>query len=200
MFAGLLAWIAQPEVSFSIYGERGVIDILAWHAGPRALLLIEIKTDIVDVNELLGTLDRKRRLARQVAAERGWNALEVGVWLVVAEGTTNRRRVEAHRSVLRSVLPDDGFRVRTWLRDPVGVLAALSFWGPSFGRVPRAGRGQTAGSLPDSQMTNARRPLPPSRRVRRSSATDPERGQAASTHGQAASTPGQAADQGSRPA
>ena len=43
-----------PEVSFSIYGERGVIDILAWHPGRRALLIIELKTDIVDVNELVG--------------------------------------------------------------------------------------------------------------------------------------------------
>ena len=32
--AGLDGWVAEPEVSFSIYGERGVLDVLAWH--PRA--------------------------------------------------------------------------------------------------------------------------------------------------------------------
>jgi len=37
-------WVLAPEVSYSIYGERGVIDILAWHPGRRALLIIELKT------------------------------------------------------------------------------------------------------------------------------------------------------------
>jgi transcriptional regulator with XRE-family HTH domain len=35
-------WALAPEVSYSIYGERGVIDILAWHPGRRALLIIEL--------------------------------------------------------------------------------------------------------------------------------------------------------------
>jgi hypothetical protein len=30
-FLGLPGWMIEPEVSFSIYGERGIIDILAWH-------------------------------------------------------------------------------------------------------------------------------------------------------------------------
>ena len=40
--------IIAPEVSFAIRGERGVIDILAWHAKPGHSLVIELKTDIVD--------------------------------------------------------------------------------------------------------------------------------------------------------
>jgi hypothetical protein len=63
-----------PEVSFSIFGERGVIDVLAWHAATRTILVIELKTVIADVNELIGNVDRKRRLAPRVAAERGWDA------------------------------------------------------------------------------------------------------------------------------
>jgi transcriptional regulator with XRE-family HTH domain len=35
-FLGSLdGWQFEPEVSFSIYGERGIIDILAWHPGRR---------------------------------------------------------------------------------------------------------------------------------------------------------------------
>ncbi len=63
---------SRPEVSFAVYGERGVIDILAWHPGERALLVIELKTEIVDIQDLIGTVDRKRRLARVVARDRGW--------------------------------------------------------------------------------------------------------------------------------
>ena len=62
-------WQFLPEVSFAIWGERGVVDILAWHPGRRALLVIELKTEIVDVGELIGTLDKKRRLGREIAAE-----------------------------------------------------------------------------------------------------------------------------------
>ena len=37
-------WRFAPEVSFSFYGERGVIDVLAWHEARRMLLVIELKT------------------------------------------------------------------------------------------------------------------------------------------------------------
>jgi Holliday junction resolvase-like predicted endonuclease len=44
-------WQVAPEVSFSIYGERGFIDLFAWHAPTRTLLVIEIKTEIVEIHE-----------------------------------------------------------------------------------------------------------------------------------------------------
>jgi transcriptional regulator with XRE-family HTH domain len=78
-------WQVEPEVSFSIYGERGFIDQLAWHAASAHLLVVELRTEIVDVNELLGTLDRKARLARTIASERGWRPEMVSVWLIVAD-------------------------------------------------------------------------------------------------------------------
>jgi hypothetical protein len=134
------AWILAPEVSFAIYRERGVIDILAWHPGRRALLVIELKTDIVDVNELVGTLDRKRRLAAQVAKGRGWDPVSVSAWLIISEGRTNRRRVAAHEAMLRGALPDSAVTLRRWLRDPVGSVGALTFWAPSVGEGSRANR------------------------------------------------------------
>jgi transcriptional regulator with XRE-family HTH domain len=67
----LQGWIVEPEVSFAIYGERGVIDLLAWHGASGQLLAIELKTEFADVNELIGTLDRKVRLAGAVASSRG---------------------------------------------------------------------------------------------------------------------------------
>lgn len=126
-------WEVLPEVSFSIWGERGVIDILAWHPGRRALLVIEVKTEIVDVGEMLGTFDRKRRLAREIALERGWDPLTVSAWLIVAEGRTNERRIADHRTTLRAAYPDDGRRVHGWLADPDGPLAALSMWHSEVG-------------------------------------------------------------------
>ena len=125
----LPGWRFLPEVSFSIWGERGVIDILAWHEPTRSLLVIELKTELVDFNELLGTLDRKTRLARHIAAERGWtNPSSVSVWVVVVDTSTGRRRARDHAAMLRSALPDDGRTMRRWLKRPSGRVAALSFW------------------------------------------------------------------------
>src|SRR5438105_7342099 len=85
--ASIGGWIARPEVSFAIYGERGVVDILCWHAATESLLLIELKTAIVDVGELLGTFDRKRRLAPAIAAGLGWTPRSVSMLLIVGDGT-----------------------------------------------------------------------------------------------------------------
>lgn len=121
-------WEIVPEVSFSIYGERGVIDLLMWHPGRRALLVIELKTDIVDVGEMLGTLDRKRRLAWQIAEDRGWLPLTVSAWIVVAGSRTNERRISEFQAMLRSAYAAGGRQMRAWLRDPVGSIAGLSTW------------------------------------------------------------------------
>ena len=126
-FALRSPWVAEPEVSFAIWGERGVIDILAWHPPTRTILLVELKTELVDVNELLGTLDRKRRLAADIAGARGLTPASIGVWVVVAESRTNRRAVAKHGTAIRSKLPTDGRSIGRWLDRPNGALGALSF-------------------------------------------------------------------------
>jgi transcriptional regulator with XRE-family HTH domain len=122
------AWVMAPEVSFSIWGERGVIDLLLWHPGRRALLIIELKTELVDVGDLLATMDRRRRLAFEIAGERGWHPESVSTWILLAESRTNERRVADHRTVLRNAYPADGRQMRRWLADPVGTIATLSLW------------------------------------------------------------------------
>lgn len=127
-FLRLPGWVLAPEVSFAIRGERGVIDILAWHPVTRTLLVIELKTEIVDINDLMGTVDRKRRLAATVARDRGWAPSSVCVWVIVGDSKTNRRRVQTHATTLRRAFPLDGRHVQRWLRQPIGTLACLSFW------------------------------------------------------------------------
>ena len=121
-------WTLDPEVSFSIFGERGIIDILAWDPGHRALVIIELKTDIVDVNELIGRMDQRRRLARAIVAEQGWDPLTISTWVIVANGRTNRARLAAYRVLLRNAFPVDGRSIRRWLHRPEGSVAALSLW------------------------------------------------------------------------
>ncbi|MBA2253492.1 MAG: hypothetical protein H0W07_00050 [Chloroflexi bacterium] len=125
--AGSQGWESIPEVSYSVYGERGSIDVVGWHAETRTLLIVEVKTAIVDIQELLGTMGRKQRLAAGIARERGWVPARIGSWVVVADTRTNHRRVADHRITLRAAFPNDGFEIARWLRRPSGELHALSF-------------------------------------------------------------------------
>jgi len=131
-FAGFLGskpgWVVEPEVSFAIYGERGVVDQLAWHAGEAHLLVVELKTAFVDVNEMLGTLDRKRRLAGTIAATRGWRPRLVSVWLIVVDTHTNRRHADDHRALLGARFPLDGRQLRPFLARPCAAASGLAFW------------------------------------------------------------------------
>lgn len=133
-------WSIRAEVGFSNYGDRGVIDLVCWHAGRRALLVIELKTELVDINGLLGALDRYARNAVVAVTPLGWRPLTVARLLVIGESDHGRARVRAHASLFNAALPDRVRAVRAWLRDPVGDLAGLMFFanahpGTANGRV-----------------------------------------------------------------
>ena len=120
-------WTVRPEHTFSVWGERGSIDILAWHPRLRAVLVIEVKTRIVDVQDLFSTMDRKRRLAMGLARELGWQPVSVGSLLVLPEATLLRNAVARHEALFGSALPARGMQVRGWLREPRGDLRGIWF-------------------------------------------------------------------------
>jgi DNA-binding XRE family transcriptional regulator len=120
-------WDVRPEASFSHFGERGVVDLVAWYPACRTFLLVEIKTELVNVNGLLEATDRRRRLADVIARDRGWAPEVVAQWVVLADGRTNQRRVTEHRSLLRSAFPADGRSIAGWLANPAAPIDALWF-------------------------------------------------------------------------
>jgi transcriptional regulator with XRE-family HTH domain len=123
-----LGWEVRPEVSFAVYAERGSIDLVAWHAASRTLLVIEVKTELVSLEETLRRHDAKVRLASKVVAERfGWQPARVARLLVLPDGTTPRRQVERHDEVLRTAYPLRGRALRAWLREPAGSIAGLAY-------------------------------------------------------------------------
>ena len=63
-------WQVLTEVTYAEWGERGSVDILAWHAATGRLLVIEIKTEIASAEELLRRHDEKVRLAPKLARDR----------------------------------------------------------------------------------------------------------------------------------
>ncbi|HEV8698432.1 MAG TPA: helix-turn-helix transcriptional regulator [Candidatus Limnocylindrales bacterium] len=120
-------WVAVTEVSFNVRGDRGTIDILAFHESSGSLLVVEIKSVVPDLQSMLGTLDRKVRVAAEVARERGWRVTSVSRLLVFPDDRTSRRRVERHQATFDAVLPSRTAAVRRWIRQPVGLLAGVLF-------------------------------------------------------------------------
>ena len=84
---------------------------------PGSLLVVEIKTRLGDVQDTLGRLDVKVRLARNVGRQFGWQPATVTPLLLVAEDATNRRRVAAHPTLFSS-FSLRGRAALAWLRRP----------------------------------------------------------------------------------
>lgn len=135
-------WEARPELTFNRWGERGSIDVFAWRADPQAVMTIECKSVLVDLQDLLSTMDRKRRLAPDIAHDAlGWTPRAVGSVLVLPETTCSRLRVAQHRVVLDTTLPGKTIDVRRWMREPRGPLEAIWFLRYSSGSGRRGGHG-----------------------------------------------------------
>lgn len=110
-------WLVEVEVSFNQFGDRGRIDLLAFHPLRRVLLVVEVKTQLADVQEVLGALDVKQRVAPVIARSKGWTPSQAVPALVAREDRTIRRRVTAHAALF------DHFALRAraamaWLRHP----------------------------------------------------------------------------------
>jgi transcriptional regulator with XRE-family HTH domain len=117
-------WETQVEVSFAINGERGSVDVLAWHPESRIVLVGEVKSVVPDVQSMLHVLDRKARLGPAIARERGWSPRSIARVLFLAESRTSRRRLATHAAIFSSAFPIQGRTAHAWLRAP--ALPAIS--------------------------------------------------------------------------
>jgi transcriptional regulator with XRE-family HTH domain len=118
-------WSVEAEVSFNHYGDRGSCDLVAWHAGTRTLLVIEVKSQLGNLQDLLHRLDIKTRLGPILAQQLGWPAPRaVARGLVLAEDRTARRIIGRHDTLF------GGFGLRgraaiAWLRTPSAAVGGL---------------------------------------------------------------------------
>ena len=122
-----LGWEVATEVTFSHYGERGSIDVLAFHPLLRVLIVIEVKSVVPDMQATQAALDRKVRLAPAIARERGWDPVAVARMLVLAESSVNRRRIASHEAQLRTTMPARTREIVQWVSKPT-VAPASGIW------------------------------------------------------------------------
>jgi transcriptional regulator with XRE-family HTH domain len=157
-----VGWEVATEVSFSIRGERGSIDVLAFRRATTTLLVVEVRSVVPDVQATFVTLDRKARLAGEIARGRGWQPSRLGRLLVVREDRTARRRVSEHAATFAGAFPARGWAVRRWLLDPAAVERGETGEIPSGRRVAAGDRPPFSGLLflPGSHQAGIRHRVP----------------------------------------
>ena len=139
---GALGWDVRVEVTYATARVAGSIDVLAWHSGTGALLVVEVKTEIASAEATIRKLDEKTRLGAAIAAERfGWRASSISRLLVIEDRRTARRRVAAHGELFGIAFPMRAIALRRWLMAPQGTVAALVFLSPiaAGGRMSKSG-------------------------------------------------------------
>lgn len=106
------------------------------------LIVVEVKTELGDLQELLGAMDVKERLAPAVARRLDWGTGEVTMILAVASTERNHAVIAAHRALFSA------FRARTYRGSAVPRGRHELLWIPP-GAVGRkrwlAGRRQVRG-------------------------------------------------------
>ena len=155
-------WETWPEASYSIFGERGRVDLLSFHARTGVLEVAECKTALVDLQETLGRLDAKVRLGPTIALQRGWRVRAVVGALVVAEGSTARRRIAGHAALFASY-PTRGRAAHAFVRAPThaagGVIVFLPLASSGSNHRDRRRAGRRRVRLSDHATRSAGRPI-----------------------------------------
>ena len=150
---GKVGWEVVAEVSYSVYGERGSIDLLAFHPATSTLLVVELKSELTSIEETLRRHDAKTRLASRIARDRfGWAVGTVVRLLALSDERTPRRHLQVHAALFARPYPLRGWQVRRWLADPAtdpSVAGGILF-------------------LPSNDGVRARRRVRPPRRIRTS--------------------------------
>lgn len=128
-------WVVEVEVSFNHYGDRGRVDVLAFHAPSQTLLIVEVKSAVGDLQETLGRLDVKARLGRMLAAQSGWGVPHAVIpALVIGDLRRARRVVSDHESSFNRYSLR-GRKALAWLRRPQSPAPTGLLW---FANLPES--------------------------------------------------------------
>ncbi len=123
-----IGWEVYTEQSFNHFGDRGSVDVLGWRPDLRALLIVEIKSEITSLEETLRRIDVKARTYPKIARkERGWAPLMVGVAVVLPDATIHRDLLRRHAALVSASLPARTLAVRRWVVEPAGDLRGVWF-------------------------------------------------------------------------
>jgi len=98
-------WIVQREVPMGTPGRPGWIDVLAFNPETRVLLVIEVKTELVDFGGLERQLGWYVREARRAARRYTWVPISVEPVALLLATQLNDERVRDNGASIRQAFP-----------------------------------------------------------------------------------------------
>lgn len=110
-------WDVRAEVEIGTGRYRGWIDVLAYRPVDRALLVVEVKTEIHDVGSMMRTLSWYRREAADAARRIRWQSRNVSVALILLCSTENDIRVHTNFAALWTTFRGAARELSAWLAD-----------------------------------------------------------------------------------
>lgn len=121
-------WLVRPEVSFNHFGDRGRVDLLAFHQDSGVVLIVEVKSSLGDLQEALGRLDVKVRLGRSLAVASGWSGVRAVVPAFVFADTRAVRRTIASHEAMFARFALRGRFAQAWIRGPSSPTPSGLLW------------------------------------------------------------------------
>ena len=119
-------WSVEAEVSFNHFGDRGSCDLVAWHAESSALLIIEVKSRLGDLQETLRSLDVKTRLAGLLAGQLELPKPRIVARALVLPDDRAGRRILAAHANLFCQFGLRGRRALMWISRPARGASGAS--------------------------------------------------------------------------
>ena len=99
-------WLVAREVEVMLGRSHGWIDLLAFHPTSRLLVIVEIKTRIVDIGAVERQIAWYEREALDVARRLGWRPRRTSAWLLLLASDEVEAALSIHRELLRRSFPD----------------------------------------------------------------------------------------------
>lgn len=105
-------WQVAREVEIGGPRSRGWIDLLAYHPARRLLLIIEVKTELLDLGAIERTIGWYEREAIVAARRRGWTPGRVASVLLILDSVANDGAIRTAPDLLARAFPGraTGFR------------------------------------------------------------------------------------------
>lgn len=113
-----LGWQVRTEVEIGGDRSRGWIDVLAFHAASRLLLVIELKSELHDLGAIDRTLGWYEREAWAAARHIGWGPRQSKGCLLLLATDANDAAARANRDYLGRIAPVRARALSDLVADP----------------------------------------------------------------------------------
>jgi transcriptional regulator with XRE-family HTH domain len=142
-------WVVATEVKTGRKGPTGWIDILAFRASDGALLVIEVKTAVVDAGEILRQVTFYEREAIHAARREGWQPAVVRSALLFLDSADAASALTRNRDLLGPSFEGAPASLQAWLTTPgspppsertLAMVDLARRRGPGLLRTPCSGR------------------------------------------------------------